>query len=100
MGFIRDSWDYLLVYPLVLKFLQERNYPLFVSSSAIQDYLGLLPEMDGQRVVRLEWDVAHALNESGYRRISNTGKGFVKTCIGIPTVPEPAQFRELAVLVI
>lgn len=100
MGLIRDSWDYLLVYPLVLEYLRKGGYPFFVSSTVIQDYLELLPELQGQRVVRIEWDIAHALNEFGYRRISNTGKGFVRTCLGLQTVPEPAQFRELAVLVV
>ena len=100
MGSIRDSWDYLLVYPQVQNYLQDRGFPFFISCTRIQDYLEKVPELENQRIVRIEWDIAHALNEFGYRRVSNNGAGFVRTCLGLETVPEPAQFRELAVLVV
>jgi|GEM_PF-2932211 len=95
MGEIRVSWDFLLVSPLVLNYLKSREYPFFVSCTVIQDYLERLPEIASQRIVRMEWNIAHALNECGYRRISNTGKGFVRASLGLQTVPEPAMFRQL-----
>ena len=97
---IRNSWDFQIVSPLVREYLRDRSWPAFVSRTAIQDVLEASPELAGQRLIRIEWDIANALNDCGYRSISVKGKGFVKTCLGIQTVPEPAQFRELAEIVV
>ncbi len=98
MGEIRNSWDYQIIRPLVLGYLFDRAWPSFVSCTVIQDYLERMPELDRSRIVRMEWDIAHALNEYGYRRISAIGKGFVLSYTGIQTVPEPARFRELSAM--
>jgi hypothetical protein len=95
MGEIRNSWDYQIILPLVLSYLKDRAWPVSVSSTVIQDHIEVLPEIGSRRIVRIEWDIAHALNDCGYRRVSNTGKGFIKTSLGIQTVPDPAAFREL-----
>jgi hypothetical protein len=95
MGEIRNSWDYQIILPLVQSYLKDRAWPKSASSTAIQDYIEALPEIDGRRIVRIEWDIAHALNDCGYRRVSNTGKGFVRTSLGIQLIPDPASFREL-----
>ena len=95
MGEIRNSWDYQIILPIVIEYLKDRACPSFVSSTVIQDHIEALPEMRGNRIVRIEWDISHALNDCGYRRISTTGKGFVRTSLGIQTLPDPALFREI-----
>lgn len=95
MGEIRNSWDYQIILPLVQSYLKDRAWPSSVSSTVIQDHIEVAPEINGRRIIRIEWDIAHALNDCGYRRVSNTGKGFIKTSLGIQTVPDPAAFREL-----
>ena len=95
MGEIRNSWDYQIILPLVQSYLKDRAWPSSVSSTVIQDHIEIAPEINGRRIIRIEWDIAHALNDCGYRRVSNTGKGFIKTSLGIQPVPDPAAFREL-----
>jgi hypothetical protein len=93
---IRNSWDFKIVYPLVFGYLRDRNWPVFTSITSVQDYLETVPVIGEHKFIRIEWDIANALNDCGYLRISAKGKGFARTCLGIETVPEPASFRELA----
>lgn len=89
------TWDFQIVQPLVLKYLENRSWPAFVSLTAIKDVIEADPSVPSRRIVMMEWDIAHALNNYGYCRTSRIGRGFVRASPGIQLIPEPAEMREI-----
>jgi len=95
MGDFRNSWDYQIVFPFVRGLLVSRAWPALISITAICDAATGAPELSNHRILRLEQDIARALNDCGYCRVSAKGGGFVRIFPGIQTIPDPGQFREI-----
>jgi hypothetical protein len=89
MGIV-DSWDFLLIHPLVKKYLLEqksqdpqRRMPYSVSTTKVLDYIDENPTMKSHRIVRMEWCINHSLREFGYRKDSVAGRSYSLTNIGV-----------------
>ena len=83
---IENSWDYQIAFPVIQKYLISHKFPHAVTNAAIggiYDSIIKEPIIVENRIVRLEWCIAHALRTFGYRKDSRCGHGYTKSNLGI-----------------